>query len=188
MTGYDFALSYGDDSGPVRQVVKEVAALLRDRGRRVFFDRAEAQALWGEDLNVKLGEIYRGARITVAFVTKTYAGSVWTPLERALNDSQSEEIYLLVSGLPIRSPGSKDPNDLVEKVREINRSRDVVIHVIYVLPRVAPDDVRGDAARTDLLSAMDRVYKPLAKANRGSVYMRTRLAGLDKPKPAKGAK
>ncbi|MGE0710642.1 MAG: HEAT repeat domain-containing protein [Planctomycetota bacterium] len=102
---------------------------------------------------------------------------VWKPLQRALQDTAIERVILLVSGPPIRSPGSDGPKELLDKVRELNAGRDVQIDVVYVLPP-APQEPMAQARRRDELKAMDAVYSPLAQANRGKVVIRTTLRTL----------
>jgi hypothetical protein len=52
---YDVALSFaGEDRG----YVEKVAALLRESGIKVFYDKFETVQLWGRNLADHLGEIY----------------------------------------------------------------------------------------------------------------------------------
>jgi len=78
---YDVSLSF---AGENRAYVRRVAAALRRRGIRVFFDEYEEAALWGKDLYSHLTDIYgRAARFCVLFASKAYARKVWTNHERA---------------------------------------------------------------------------------------------------------
>lgn len=102
---------------------------------------------------------------------------IWKPLQRALNDRAVEQIYLIVSGRPIRTPGARDVKDLLERVRNLNQDRDVSIDVIYVLPPEAKEAM-AQARRQDELSSLDALYSPLTGNNRGKVVIRTKLATL----------
>ena len=102
---------------------------------------------------------------------------VWKPLQRALNDRAVEQIFLIVSGRPIRSPGAREVSELLDRVRELNQDRDVSIDVIYVLPPEAKEAM-AQARRQDELNALDALYSPLTGSNRGQVVIRTKLATL----------
>ena len=77
---YDVALSF---AGAERDYVRDVAHELKRTGHTIFFDEDEEVSLWGENLIERLDEIYRKqARFVVVFISKSYAQSVWTRLER----------------------------------------------------------------------------------------------------------
>jgi hypothetical protein len=77
---YDVALSF---AGEQRAYVQKVAAALRRRGIRPFYDDYEKAALWGKDLYEHLDWIYRkAARYCVLFASKDYAEKVWATHER----------------------------------------------------------------------------------------------------------
>ena len=52
---YDVGLSF---AGEQRQYVEEVAANLKSRGIRIFYDDYEKETLWGKDLYEHLSEIF----------------------------------------------------------------------------------------------------------------------------------
>ncbi len=77
---YDVCLSF---AGEQREYVQKVAAALRERGIRVFYDDFEQVSLWGKDLYEHLDWVYRkAARYCVLFVSADYARKVWTSHER----------------------------------------------------------------------------------------------------------
>jgi hypothetical protein len=93
---YDVALSF---AGENREYVREVAAALRLKDKRVFFDEFEQVQLWGKDLYQHLNEIYKSkSRLCIIFVSKDYASKRWTSHElrsaqaRAFTESKE---YLL---------------------------------------------------------------------------------------------
>jgi TIR domain len=101
---YDVALSYaGEDRGQAR----ELAKLIQTAGYLVFYD--EFEVLWGEDLSVKLHEVYeKQSRYCVLFVSKHYLNKPWTNVERKAvlaRAMQQETRYLL----PIRLDDSELP-------------------------------------------------------------------------------
>jgi hypothetical protein len=77
---YDVCLSF---AGEDRPYVGRVAAALKSRGVRVFYDEYEKVGLWGKDLYVHLDDVYRNsARYCVLFASSSYAGKLWTNHER----------------------------------------------------------------------------------------------------------
>jgi hypothetical protein len=76
---YDVCLSF---AGEQRDYVEQVALYLRQATVRVFYDRYETAALWGEDLVHHLDTVFRKqARFCVMFVSADYARKVWTTHE-----------------------------------------------------------------------------------------------------------
>jgi hypothetical protein len=102
---YDVALSY---AGEDRAYVEQVAAQLRQRDVRIFYDEYAAAQLWGNDLYVLLDEVYRKrARFTVIFVSRYYASKPWTQHER-----QSAQARALTNIGPYLLPVRLDDSEL----------------------------------------------------------------------------
>ncbi len=77
---HDIALSF---TGENRPYMEQVAAALKGRDVRVFYDDYERAILWGKDLYAHLSDVYRTrARYTAIFISKHYAAKVWTNHER----------------------------------------------------------------------------------------------------------
>lgn len=77
---YDVALSF---AGADRWYAEAVAAYVKARGARVFYDRYETATLWGRDLFEHFSWVYSSAaRYCVIFVSDAYAESIWTTHER----------------------------------------------------------------------------------------------------------
>ena len=77
---WDVALSF---AGAQRDYVGQVAAALKARGVRCFYDADEQIELWGTNLAEELPRIYaRESAAVVVFVSADYAGRDWTRLER----------------------------------------------------------------------------------------------------------
>jgi hypothetical protein len=77
---YDVAISF---AGTERALAERFATIIRDAGARVFYDGFYEEQLWGKDLPVFLGEVYRSkARYCVIFVSHEYAARNWTNHER----------------------------------------------------------------------------------------------------------
>src|SRR6266851_726200 len=77
---WDVALSF---AGAQRDYVGQVAAALKARGVRCFYDADEQVRLWGTYLAEELPRIYaRESAAVVVFVSADYAGRDWTRLER----------------------------------------------------------------------------------------------------------
>jgi len=77
---WDVSLSFARED---RSYVAKVAARLRPKGTRVFYDEYEKVALWGKDLYQHLDDVCRNAaRYRVLFISKSYAKRLWTNHER----------------------------------------------------------------------------------------------------------
>ena len=87
---WEVALSF---AGAQRAYVEQVAAALKARGVRCFYDADEQIDLWGKYLAEELPAIYgEQAAAVVVFVSAEYAARDWTRLERraALNKAVRE--------------------------------------------------------------------------------------------------
>jgi hypothetical protein len=88
---YDVCLSF---AGEDREYVDEVAAELRGKGVRVFYDRYERAELWGKDLYEHLQWVYReAAKYCVLFVSEAYAVKLWTSHERKSAQARALETH-----------------------------------------------------------------------------------------------
>ena len=77
---WDVALSF---AGAQRDYVGQVAAALKARGVRCFYDADEQVRLWGTHLAEELPRIYaQESAAVVVFISADYAGGDWTRLER----------------------------------------------------------------------------------------------------------
>ena len=77
---WDVALSF---AGAQRDYVGQVAAALKARGVRCFYDADEQVRLWGTHLAEELPKIYaRESAAVVVFISADYAEGDWTRLER----------------------------------------------------------------------------------------------------------
>jgi hypothetical protein len=77
---YDVAISF---AGEDRSIAEDIARRLDAAGYSVFYDDFEAERLWGRDLPVELGKVYReGARFCVLLVSRHYKSKMWTNFER----------------------------------------------------------------------------------------------------------
>lgn len=77
---YDVALSF---AGEDREYVEDVAIFLKDIGIKVFYDKFEADSLWGKNLYDHLQEIYKDkAKYSILFISEHYKKKNWTTHER----------------------------------------------------------------------------------------------------------
>ena len=107
------ALSF---AGAQRDYVGQVAAALKARGLRCFYDEDEQVRLWGTHLAEELPRIYaQESAAVVVFISADYAGPGWTRLERraALARAVAEAgVYVL----PARFDDSQLPGLLPDVV------------------------------------------------------------------------
>ena len=110
---WDVALSF---AGAQRDYVGQVAAALKARGVRCFYDADEQVELWGTHLAEELPRIYaQESAAVVVFISADYAGGDWTRLERraALGRAVAEAgVYVL----PARFDDSELPGLLPDVV------------------------------------------------------------------------
>ena len=89
-----------------------LATLLTTHSVRVFYDDFEKSNLWGEDLYSYLSDLYRfRATYCVMFLSKHYAGKLWTNHERKAAQErafQDNRTYIL----PIRIDDTEIPGML----------------------------------------------------------------------------
>ena len=110
---WDVALSF---AGAQRDYVGQVAAALKARGLRCFYDADEQVRLWGTHLAEELPRIYaEESAAVVVFISAEYADGEWTQLERraALARAVAEAgVYVL----PARFDDSELPGLLPDVV------------------------------------------------------------------------
>jgi hypothetical protein len=163
---YDVAFSFaGEDRAPVR----ELAEMLRAANYSIFFDEFERSALWGEDLTIKLKDVYTTlARFCVMFISDHYAKKLWTNFERqaAISRMLKEQTAYI---LPIRLDDSTLPG-FPETVGYIDL-RTVTLPEVYDLLRMklgAPGAVRESSTPV----TKDRIRDVLAACYRRAVFAR----------------
>ncbi|NUU58464.1 TIR domain-containing protein [Paenibacillus taichungensis] len=103
---YEVAFSF---AGEDRELVDEIADLLRKSNIRVFYDMYETVSLWGKDLYTHLDEIYRNkSKYCVMFISEHYKQKVWTNHERESAQARSfvEKVEYI---LPIRLDDTEIP-------------------------------------------------------------------------------
>lgn len=108
---YDVALSF---AGEQRAYVERVAAALKQREIRCFYDNDNQVDLWGKNLIKYLGDIYfKQSKYCVIFISKSYCEKNWTILESEAaeernfltHDSETHQQYIL----PVRFDNSEIP-------------------------------------------------------------------------------
>ncbi|MCI0387818.1 MAG: TIR domain-containing protein [Acidobacteria bacterium] len=106
---YDVAISF---AGQDRIYADKLARALSEHGVRVFYDDFYRASLWGSDLYENLTEVYqKKSRFCVILISKNYARSRWTTLERRAAQARAlyeNEPYLL----PIRIDETEIPGIL----------------------------------------------------------------------------
>lgn len=106
---YDIAVSF---AGEDREIVEQYCEILRSEKLRVFYDKYEQVDLWGKDLYERLDNVYRNKAVyCVIFISKSYAGKVWTTHERKSAQAralQENREYIL----PVRLDDTEIPGIL----------------------------------------------------------------------------
>ena len=103
---YDVALSF---AGENREFVEDVATFLKDMGIRVFYDKFEADNLWGKNLYDHLQEVYKEkAKYSILFISEHYKKKNWTTHERQSAQARAfEETKEYI--LPVRFDNTEIP-------------------------------------------------------------------------------
>ena len=90
---FEVALSF---AGEERKYVEQVAQRLHERGIAVFYDRFEAEYLWGRDLVAEFNRVFeRSNAIAIMFISIHYVNKAWPAherksiLSRMVNDDQA---------------------------------------------------------------------------------------------------
>ena len=77
---YDVALSF---AGENRDFAEAIATALEAENVKVFYDEFNSADLWGEDLSIKLREIYfTDSRYCIMILSDYYVDKMWPTLER----------------------------------------------------------------------------------------------------------
>lgn len=163
---YDVALSF---AGEDRSVAREIAERLRSAGYKVFFDEYEKAALWGEDLTIKLQDVYQHqSRYCVMFISHNYAEKAWTKHERraALSRALAERTAYI---LPIRLDNTDLPG-LPDVVGYLDL-RSISVAEVYALlsTKLGPPNQSSDK---EAAVSVDRVREILAACYRRAVFAR----------------
>lgn len=99
-------------AGEDRDYADTLAEALRHRRLNVFYDEYEKSTLWGQDLYTYLSDLYQDkARYCVIFVSKHYAGKLWTKHELKAAQARAfreQGVYIL----PLRLDDSEIPGIL----------------------------------------------------------------------------
>ncbi|MYC40132.1 MAG: TIR domain-containing protein [Candidatus Dadabacteria bacterium] len=142
---YDVALSF---AGENRNFAEAIATALQAEKVEVFYDEFNPANLWGEDLSVKLREIYfTDSRYCIIILSDYYLEKVWTvwELRNAMEKSIQEkgEAYIL----PVRLDGfSGDvpglPNTIVYVSAESTEPEKIVDLFLQKIGRKKQDEGR----------------------------------------------
>jgi hypothetical protein len=87
---YDVAISF---SGEDRDFAQNLAAVLKSRGVRVFYDDYMRPSLWGKNLYTTLYDIYaKKCRFCIILVSRAYKDKMWTNHERVAAQARALEM------------------------------------------------------------------------------------------------
>lgn len=161
MSGSDFRYDVGlSFAGEQRAYVNQVAAELRSRGVRVFYDDYEKAKLWGKNLYAHLHEVYtHRCRYCMLFVSRDYAGKVWTNHERESAQARALETkgeYIL----PVRFDDTPIPG-LAKTVTYIDGTQVSPAD----LAGLAAEKLAGEPRNNYLPPVPDRLYERLGIEN-----------------------
>jgi hypothetical protein len=152
-----------------KEVDRALEALAASKGAGNVLLLGENAKAWRPHVQ-PLAKTVVEAKSFVADLPHTSSRAVLGPLERALEDPDLEEIWVVAAGLPERSDRDRDAASVQEQVATLAWRRDVRVNVV-----LAPGEVKGAdlalalATRKDWLEELSRFWKPLA-ARTGGVF------------------
>lgn len=104
---FDVAVSL---AGEDRAFVEKVVSGLRMGDVRVFYDRDQQPAMWGENLVDFLGDVYgKRARYAILFISEHYAKKIWPNHERQNAQARALRQMDLTYLLPVRLDDTELP-------------------------------------------------------------------------------
>lgn len=131
MKDFDIAISF---AGEDRKIAKEIAAKLKSKGLKVFYDDYEQANLLGETLTEYLIDIYKNkASYCVILVSKHYVVKRWTRHEWKAAQARAFEEYDKAYILPIRIDSSELPGLLptIGYLSLENNNIDDIVKVVF---------------------------------------------------------
>jgi hypothetical protein len=155
---FEVALSF---AGEDRAFAESIAEGLLQAGIEVFYDDYYAADLWGEDLTVKLREIYyAGSRYCIMVLSEPYIDKMWTSFERqqAIERliEQRGEAYIL----PVRLDGfDDDVPGLSGAIVYLSVSSSDPGRVVETFLRKIGRDVQRDSVSSTTLSSKLHIPK-----------------------------
>ncbi|MBI3725556.1 hypothetical protein HY251_16630 [bacterium] len=100
--------------------------------------------------------------------------AVFRPIERALEDPDIEEIWVIAAGMPVHSDDG-DAASVRARVRALTLRRAVVVNVVLALGETGgADPALAAASRKDELAALTQLWEPIARDSGGSLLVRER--------------
>lgn len=158
---YEVALSF---AGENRNFAEPVAMMLKSQNIELFYDEFNVVELWGEDLPVKLREVYySNSRYCIIILSDYYLEKVWTIMElrNAIEKSIKEkgEAYIL----PVRLDGfSGDVPGLPNTIGYISAETSEPEKVVnFFLQKIGKD--KRDDARNPNKPNSSKLYIPKLK-------------------------
>jgi hypothetical protein len=160
---YDVAFSF---AGEDRRIVESLANRLKQQNVSVFYDRDKQAAVWGENLQEYLTDVYlKRARFCVMFISQPYAEKMWTRQERRAAMARAMEqkhAYIL----PIRLDRT-ELEGLLPTVAYINFSdhtEEEIVGMILEKLDAGSDEPHGSGVAPPTFDiAMPKVKKPFSQ-------------------------
>lgn len=142
---YDVCLSYSSEN---RDYVRKLNSILKKNGITTFYDEDYRVEMWGDDLQIKLSNVYsKDSKHCLMFLSKSYGDKPWTKYEKkfALSRAMNDEKYILAvrfddSDIPgivntMRfEDGNIPPEELADLIlKKLNKS---IKKHDFILPRI----------------------------------------------------
>jgi hypothetical protein len=171
-----------------REVGRALEALAAGHGAANVIPLAEGAAAWRSRAAPLAKGALADARSFVESLGATSDRQALRPIERALDDPDVEEVWILAAGEPVRSEADRDGAAVLRRVRELWLRRGVRVNVVLPLGAAAGADATlAQAARRDERSRLEAFWRPIAEATGGACYVRERVRPVETgPAPRRG--
>lgn len=154
-----------------REVAAALDALAAEKASANIIPIAEGGHAWRSRAAPLAKGGLADARAFLEDLTPTPDRQILRPLERALEDPEVEEVWILVAGEPVRSDADRNVAAVHRRVRGLALRRCVRVNVVLVLGAPA-EDARAQAARRDELARLESFYRPITAATGGVLVAR----------------
>ena len=169
------------------EVVRALETVSQEHGHANVITLADGARSWKPHASSLAKGALAEAESFVETVPCSAGREVLRPLEKALEDPEVEEVWVLAAGTPLRSDADLDAPAARRRIEELAFHRGVRVHVVLPLGDPgATDEAR--AARKDEVARLEAFWWPIAASTGGQLLLRdhARMPALPAPEKRGG--